>query len=360
MGQPEQWATSCYNKLCAVDLRPVTRKTKRPQSALMLAHVYDQAPALQNLEPTLADHSGLSGVLLSNMAGRRLLRQALDLDALTPPTPADNSIGRHNDARCAICKNVDNDAWEDTDPGLVCHNCLACKQWWHLGCLPEEEKDTTELADPIGRCAKCIADNQYALNRILELARLETGQYRLLLEYIGYDFYELDKPSALVMERVGREALVEAYQRHEITKETRSLLFCVQALIDALDLGESLKTYGLHSKMTHDDPRLYLIGHASLEKRGLSIGQASIYQMLAPEHRLYLPFSLPQLLVDVNGKALPKPPSISARLPTLQELVDHLTALTTNSLPQALAHVTLHGVGERRAALADTSSARNC
>jgi hypothetical protein len=58
----------------------------------------------------------------------------------------------------------------------------------------------------MGRCAECIADNRYALNRILELARLETGQpeYRLLLEYIGYNFYELDKPAALtVMERVG-------------------------------------------------------------------------------------------------------------------------------------------------------------
>jgi len=94
--------------------------------------------------------------------------------------------------------------------------------------------------------------------------------------------------------------------------------------------------------MTHDDPRLYLISHTSLEKRGLSIGQANIYQMLAPEHRLYLPFSLPQLLIDMNGKALPKPPSISARPLTLQELVDHLTALTTNSLPLALAHATLH------------------
>jgi hypothetical protein len=88
------------------------------------------------------------------------------------------------------------------------------------------ERETTELADPNGRCAECIADRRYAMNRILELARLETGQYRLLLEYIGYSFYELDKPSALdVMERVGREALVEAYQRHEITRETRSLLF---------------------------------------------------------------------------------------------------------------------------------------
>jgi hypothetical protein len=204
-------------------------------------------PALRTLEPTLTDHSGLSGVLLSNIAGRRPLRQALDLDACTLPAPADNSIGRHNDARCAICKNVDNDAWDATDPGLVCHNCLACKQWWHLECLPEEERETTELAGPIGRCAECIADNRYALNRILEAARLETGQYRLLLEYIGYNFYELDKPSALdVMEGVGKEALMEAYQRHVSTRDTRSLLFCVQALIDALDQGEPLKTYGLH------------------------------------------------------------------------------------------------------------------
>jgi hypothetical protein len=64
-----------------------------------MPHVYDQAPALQNLEPTLSGHSGLSGVLLFNKDGRRLLRQALDLDALPLPEPADNSIGRHNDAR---------------------------------------------------------------------------------------------------------------------------------------------------------------------------------------------------------------------------------------------------------------------
>jgi hypothetical protein len=139
--------------------------------------------------------------------------------------------------------------------------------------------------------------------------------------------------------------VVGAYQRHEITIETRSLLFCVIALLDALDLGESLKTLGLHVKMTHDDPRLYLISHASLEKRGFSIGQANIYQVPAPEHRLYLPLSLPQLLVDVNGKALPKMPSISTRPPTLQEMVDHLTALTADSLPLTLAHTTLNDNG---------------
>ena len=67
-----------------------------------------------------------------------------------------------------------------------------------------------------GRCTECIADRRYAMNRILEL---------FLLEYIGYSFYELDKPSALdVMERVGR-GLVEAYQRHEITS-LRELAAC--------------------------------------------------------------------------------------------------------------------------------------
>jgi hypothetical protein len=109
--------------------------------------------------------------------------------------------------------------------------------------------------------------------------------------------------------------------------------------------------------MTHDDPRPYLISHASLEKRGLSIGQANVYQMLAPEHtsRLYIPLSLLQPLVDANGKDLPKLPSASEsiRPPTLQEIVDHLTALTTDSIPLALAHITLNGhAGRSRLRLA--------
>ena len=132
---------------------------------------------------------------------------------------------------------------------------------------------------------------------------------------------------------------MEAYQRHELTRNTRSLLLCVTALLDALDQGGSLKTFGLHVKMTHEDPRLYLISHASLAKRGLSIGQANAYCMLSPEHRLYLPFSLLQLLVDVNGRSLPGMPC--NRLPTLQEIVDHLNALTIDSLPLALAHAIL-------------------
>ncbi len=118
-----------------------------------------------------------------------------------------------------------------------------------------------------------------------------------------------------------------------------------------LDQGDSLKTVtfrvaGLHVKMTHDDPRLYLIRHASLAQRGLSIqvGQASVYHMLSPEHRLYrdLPFSFLQLfkLVDMNGTAsaasgLPRMPH--TKPPTLQEIVGHLNALAADSLPLALA-----------------------
>ena len=338
----EQWATVCYNKLCAVDLRPVTQKTKRLQSTLMMAHAFDQAPALRTLEPSLVDHSGLASTLLSNVAGRGLLRRTLELDTLTLPAPADNSIGRQTDARCVICKNVNADAWEATDTGLVCHNCLACKRWWHLECIPLEERDTSELADPNGRCAECIASRRYAVNRILELVRTEAGQCRLLLEYVGYDRCELDKCSALdVMDHVGKGALIEAYQRHEPTRTTRSLLHCVLALLDALDHEEPLKNVGFHVKMTHDDPKLYLVSHASLAKRGFSVGQANVYHMLASEHRLYIPFSLSQLLIDINGKALPKVPSSSARPPTLQEIVEHLHALTETSLPLALAHSTV-------------------
>ena len=67
--------------------------------------------------------------------------------------------------------------------------------------------------------------------------------------------------------------------------------------------------------------------------------------MLAPEHRLHLPLSLLQLFVDMNGKDLPRMPSTSTRPPTLQEIVDHLNALTADSLPLALAHTTLNGDG---------------
>ena len=130
-----------------------------------------------------------------------------------------------------------------------------------------------------------------------------------LLEYLGYPLYELGQQSVLdVMHHVGVNALMEAFHRHSASRTTRSLLFCVIALLDALDQDESLKNLGLHLKLAHDDPKLYLISHASLASRGLSVGQANVYQMLAAEHRLYIPFSLSQLLRDLDGHELPKVP----------------------------------------------------
>ena len=77
--------------------------------------------------------------------------------------------------------------------------------WNFNECLSAEERETTELAEPNGRCAECIADRGQAMNRILELARMETGQCGLLLEYLGYSSYELDKPfCSIVMDHVGR------------------------------------------------------------------------------------------------------------------------------------------------------------
>ena len=65
-------------------------------------------------------------------------------------------------------------------------------------------------------------DNRYAVSRILELVRAESGQCRSLLDYLGYKFYELSKYSALdatSMDHVGKGALIEAYQLHEATPD---------------------------------------------------------------------------------------------------------------------------------------------
>ena len=130
-------------------------------------------------------------------------------------------------------------------------------------------------------------------------------------------------------------ALTEAYQRHELQRTHRSLLFCAIALLDAMDQTEPLKQFGLHLKLVHNDPRFYLISHRSLGLRGLSTVEASTYNMLAPDHRLFFPFSLQQLLVDPSGKALA---TAGGHSTSAHAAAAHLEALTTNSLALALAH----------------------
>jgi hypothetical protein len=109
--------------------------------------------------------------------------------------------------------------------------------------LTENGMMEQELIDnPSWRCSKCIANNRPAINGILEVVLLESGQYRLLIDYLGYKFHELDKYSVFDPDDyVGTDALIEAYQRHAATRATHSLLFCVDALLEAIDQAEPLE-----------------------------------------------------------------------------------------------------------------------
>ncbi len=114
---------------------------------------------------------------------------------------------------------------------------------------------------------------------------------------------------------------------------------------------QSLKDLGMDIKLVHQDARLYLMSHASLQKRGFAPGVASVIQMLVDqEHRLVIPFSLKNLQCTLDGTVIPMPHGAAegslkrCAEPSLQALADHLTALTDTrtSLPimMALAEAT--------------------
>ena len=346
----EHWATACHNALCVVDLRqPAAKSRTTEESSMELA--LSQSPALRGIHATLAAHCGASTAALQTQLNRQNFRRDFSLDDTPLPAPADNSIGRHQDACCSICTRTSEDAWGEADGRddhlLQVWNCGACAQWFHDECLSEEARAslpehamTEEELDtsPGWRCPECVEGKRFAINRILEIVRTEAGRYRLVLDYIGYPYYECELPALLTDKKMalGADALTEAYQRHELQRTHRSLLFCAIALLDAMDQTGPLKQLGLHLKLVHNDPRFYLISHRSLGQRGLNTAEASTYNMLAPDHRLFLPFSLQQLLVDPSGKALPDMTGGPTSSP--YAAATHLEALTTNSLVLALAH----------------------
>jgi hypothetical protein len=72
------------------------------------------------------------------------------------------------------------------------------------------------------------------------------------------------------------------------------MLYCAGAILEAMWHEQSLKELGMDIKLVHhwQNARLYLMSHASLQKRGFAPGVASVIQMLAAqEHRLVIPFS---------------------------------------------------------------------
>ena len=124
------------------------------------------------------------------------------------------------------------------------------------------------------------------------------------------------------------------------------MLYCGGALLEAMRSGQSLRALGLETKLVPREKSLYLISHASLEKRGLSQGAANAYQMFhEPGNRLAFPFSPQNLQCTVDGRSIPMTASSLKRQhnsqpePRLHAIASHLKELTENpaSLPVALA-----------------------
>ena len=354
----EPWAMECRRELATVQLRAAPQPPSRPQEvAEREEEFFSGSPSLKALKIQLRPHCGLSTSLLHTPDGCRLLYDRLGLRDLSWPAPADWSIRHTSEAKCKVCQIYEHDLMEmseGTDIGEAVHNCMSCNGWWHESCMSDTDRQTlpsTPIANvedgvaPPWRCQECIKKDQYAVQRILEVVRGEDGKFYLLLEYLGYRYLEIRLESWLVDKN---SALKRAYREHANTRSSLSMLYCAGAILDAMWHGRSLKDLGMEIKLVHQDARLYLISHTSLQKRGFAPGMASVIQMLVEQdHRLVIPFSMTNLLRTLDGTCMPLPHHSNGTSkrnfePSLQSLATHLTALTDTptSLPMALAKAT--------------------
>ena len=108
--------------------------------------------------------------------------------------------------------------------------------------------------------------------------------------------------------------------------------------------GKNLEDHHLDFNLTHVNSKVYLISHRALRHRGFSQAAANVYQLLINEHRLFIPFDLEHLLVDLEGKRLP-PLTYAVNsdvisVPPLHRTANHLALLTRDednrSLPMAI------------------------
>ena len=196
---------------------------------------------------------------------------------------------------------------------------------------------------PPWRCQACVQNDKYAVQRVVDVMRAENGQIYLLMEYLGYQYLEA-RPESWLEDKKGELKL--AFKAHATVRPHKDMLYCGGALLEAMRSGQSLKALGLDTKLVPREKSLYLISHASLEKRGLSQGAANAYQMFhEPGNRLAFPFSLQNLQCTVDGRSVPLTASSFKRQhnsqpePRLHAIANHLKELTENpaSLPVALA-----------------------
>ena len=356
----EPWAMACVEALGAIQLRQSEDRQAASQGGSHQgARHIDLNPALGQLQTQLLPHSGFSTELLRSRQGCQQLYDRLDIRLLPRPRPADWSIRHTSEARCKVCQVYEHDRMERSDntpPEETVQNCMACMSWWHEACMSPAERATLpdipvenveDGVSPPWRCQACVKNDKYAVQRVVDVVRAENGQVFLLMEYLGYQYLEA-RPNTWLEDKKAELRL--AYKEHATVRPNHDMLYCGGALLDAMRSGQDLKALGLETKLVPREKGLYLISHASLEKRGLSRGAANAFQMLhGSEHRLVFPFALKNLQCTVDGKYLSSlhglmKPTLKRGLdtttePSLQLMATHLAELTANpaSLPVALA-----------------------
>ena len=356
----EPWAMACVEALGAIQLRQSEDRQAASQGGSHQgARHIDLNPALGQLQTQLLPHSGFSTELLRSRQGCQQLYDRLDIRLLPRPRPADWSIRHTSEARCKVCQVYEHDRMERSDntpPEETVQNCMACMSWWHEACMSPAERATLpdipvenveDGVSPPWRCQACVKNDKYAVQRVVDVVRAENGQVFLLMEYLGYQYLEA-RPNTWLEDKKAELRL--AYKEHATVRSNHDMLYCGGALLDAMRSGQDLKALGLETKLVPREKGLYLISHASLEKRGLSRGAANAFQMLhGSEHRLVFPFALKNLQCTVDGKYLSSlhglmKPTLKRGLdtttePSLQLMATHLAELTANpaSLPVALA-----------------------
>ena len=358
----EPWAMECRRELMTVELRAKQPTQSQSQEVVEAAEEFFRgSPNLKALKVQLRSHSGVSAELLHTPDGCRLLYDRLGIRELTLPEPADWSIRHTSEARCKVCQIYEHDSMEVSEGanmGEAVYNCMSCNGWWHESCMTDTDRQTlppTPIANvedggaPPWRCQECVKKDQYAVQRVLEVVRGEDGTFYLLLEYLGYRYLEVRLESWLVDKN---SELKKAYREHANTRSSLSLLYCAGAILDAMWHGQSLTELGLETKLVHQDAKLYLLSHTSLQKRGFAPGAASVIQMLVEqEHRLVIPFSLKTPHSTLDGTPMPgsqegvgnSPNPLKRHSePSMQAVATRLTALTDahTSLPMALAQAT--------------------
>ena len=231
---------------------------------------------------------------------------------------------------------------------------MSCSSWWHRECLTGREalslpeaaiEDVEDGKEPPWRCECCVKDHKYAINRVLDLVRNDKGKFCLIMEYLGYPYYEVSLPTEV--DEVHQEH-VTAYREHLEQRTSQSLLHAVGTLIAATLQGHPLEQLKMHVCMLHTDPQLYLISHGSLAQRGFGMGAANIFQLTGgDEERMFIPFSKEDLLRTTTGRQLTAAPGHSdsadsgtngtPRPGDISALARHLADLVSDrSLPAAL------------------------